>query len=390
MRITSNMMHNILMDNVNQNTETYHKLQNQISTEKRYETASEDPIGSEIVNSHRISENAFERYLSNLDIAETYLKATESSMSDLNDVVVQAMEIASYNSTETSNTESRNIGVEQVNQLIQQSFDIANSKHRDRYLFSGYNTDEKAYDGGVKALPVYTNSDNQYDSNIEISGSSNDNVEKEFLFKITEAGNLGEAKYQISEDDGETWSTEEIVYSQVDLFDKSHSTDSGLKIKFEAGEFAQGDVFKVNTVRGEYNGDDGDINYNVGISNQLKTNVNGQTLFENNEYFDTLYKLKYALKNDSVNEISESLEKLKQIQADVQNQTAQVGSKINIVEMNRNNLETQKLNLSEAIQDIEGTDIVSAISELAMQENTLQASIHVLSKVMESSLLNYI
>ncbi|MEA1972125.1 MAG: flagellar hook-associated protein FlgL [Candidatus Cloacimonadota bacterium] len=390
MRITTNMMHDALLGNVNNNSQNYHKIQNQISTQKRYQTASEDTIGSAIANNHRISERAFDRYLENLDIAEGYLKATENNMASLNDVIVNAMEIAEYNSTETANDESREIAIEQINQLIEQSFDIANGKFRDRYLFSGYNTDEQAYGNEMKILPPYTNIDNQYDQTIQISGEYNSNTEKEYLFKITEAGNLGDAKYQISEDGGDTWSDEATIYSQVDLFDSTNSTESGLDITFQAGDFAAGDTFKVNVVRGKYSGDDGVIKNNTGISTQITTNVNGQDLFEDNEYFDTLYKLKFALKNNSVNEISESLEKLNEIQANVQNQTAQVGSKINIVEMNRNNLESQRMNLTEAISDIEDTDMVSAISELSMQEVSLQASISVLSKVMKTSLLNYI
>ena len=109
-----------------------------------------------------------------------------------------------YNATETANDESRDIAVEQVNQLIEQSFDISNSKFRDRYLFSGYNTDQKAYGDEMKILPPYTNSNNQYGQTIEVTGEYNSTEEKEYLIRITEAGNLGDAKYQISENGGET------------------------------------------------------------------------------------------------------------------------------------------------------------------------------------------
>ena len=66
------------------------------------------------------------------------------------------------------------------------------------------------------------------------------------------------------------------------------------------------------------------------------------------------------------------------------------GSNLNKLEITKNNLFSLKENIMASINNIEDVDMFTALSDFAKQENTLQATVGAMGKVLPASLINYI
>lgn len=113
--------------------------------------------------------------------------------------------------------------------------------------------------------------------------------------------------------------------------------------------------------------------------------VQGQGLF------NTLATLSTALQADPVDysAISGKLDDLDTDLSTVLTASAQVGGTVNRLDMTKSKLENDSVNLQSFKSDNQDIDMASTISNLSYQETALQASLQVSSKMMKTSLLDY-
>ncbi|PID28168.1 MAG: flagellar hook-associated protein 3 [Candidatus Cloacimonadota bacterium] len=390
MRITGNMALSSLYGQVSKNMESYRRIQEQVSTEKQLLRPSDNPGGMASLNNLNTTKSANEKYMQNMDEADTYLKATDSALSQINDILAEARTVAELNATGSSNNDVNDIGAQEIQQLIDRSLNIANTRVRDRYIFSGYNTDKPAYSESGKILEPMAAAGNLYTGKTFSSGEFTGKENKSYLVRIVTAGQTGGAEYKVSEDGGKTWGSNRILTFETAIFDDAHGKDEGVKLRFETGTFAVGDQFQIDVVSGKYQGDDGIIEFNGSKHAQIQTNLSGQEVFENNNYFDIMYRLKRALENHNQNEIGESLEQLKTLQSDFKQETAKAGVRLNQIEVARSNMKAVTERVSNNIADIENVDVYKVLSEMTMFESALNSSVKALSKVLPNSLINLI
>lgn len=396
MRVTNSMMYANILSNVTKNMENYQRLNEINSSEKRITTPSDDPTGSAVAASQHTYESAYSQYIKNLKEAQEYLKATDSALQSLNDILDTAKEYAETNAAETANSGNREVAAEQVGLLIDQALEVANTQVKDRYIFSGQNANQKTYSEVGRILSPYAASSNTYTGTVTADGSFKGKSNLEYAIKIVQDGNIGfsgaatTAKYQISTDGGTTWGeTKDFDSKQIDL-PLADGTDSGVDVHFTAGDFKSGDQFKVTIAAGKFQGDSGSIDYHANINTTIRTNVTAQEAMEDNGYLDTLYKLKSALENGNVNEISQSVSSLKTLQDNMQNEVVRAGVYQNRAEIAQSNLTSLQENVLSSIQDIEKVDQVEALTNFTMAENALNSSVSALAKIFPASLLNYL
>ncbi len=396
MRVTNTMMYNQMMTSVSNNMETYNRLTEQMSTERRINNPSDDPVGFGVALNQHTDLSATNQYVKNMKEAEEFLKATDSALNSIDDIITNVREIAETNATETATATNRSIAADQIDQYIDQSIEIANTQVRDRYIFSGFKTGDPAYSTQGRVLDPYANTNNFYQGKVAASGDYQLTQNQTYMIKFTQGGNVGTAgaattaKYSISTDNGATWSDEQDFTSlSVDVIDKD-GIDSGLNLEFDPAELHEDDVFKLDITAGNYQGDNGKIDYNANKNTRLTTNVTGQEVFEDNKYFQTLHKLSQALKNNNQLEIAQSVADLKTLQTDMQTQISSAGVSLSRVQVAQSNLTSMQENLTASIQDIEKVDAVQTLTQFTMAENALNASVTALAKIFPKSLLNYL
>ncbi len=151
LRVTPGMMHMQLTRNLNRNLTQSQGLQEQVTTGRKINKASDDPVGITYALRYRSELSSNEQYQKNLDQALSWLDFNDTVMVQVQDVLKRAKELAVQGSNGTNpGVALANISTE-VSQLKGQLVDIANSKLNGKYVFSGENTDKIPYD--TSAVP---------------------------------------------------------------------------------------------------------------------------------------------------------------------------------------------------------------------------------------------
>ncbi len=140
MRITENMMAQAYLDGLNRNMEQIAEYQEQLSTNKRINRPSDDPVG--VINSLTVRSNLsrLSQYSRNIDDASSWLTQSETALTDLNSSLVSVYELAlQAGGGSMSKTDKLAIATE-VKQIRDYMIELGNTRVGDKYVFGGFNT----------------------------------------------------------------------------------------------------------------------------------------------------------------------------------------------------------------------------------------------------------
>ena len=123
------------------------ELQKQNASLKRINAPSDDPSGSAklmTIRNDSIDNSQFEK---NSNLAKTFLNYTDSSLEDVTNILVRAKELALGQASAAANGPSSRLMVaEEINNLMNELSSVANRRLGDRYIFSGYKTNQQPFD----------------------------------------------------------------------------------------------------------------------------------------------------------------------------------------------------------------------------------------------------
>jgi len=130
---------------MNSASERMDRVQRQLSTNRRIDRASDDPAGAALAMQHR-KNIAFEAQMRrNLENGTAFLNVTESALDGATDLLQRARELTVQGATGTLGpNEKANIAIE-MDQIIQQLAQVANTNFGGAYIFSGHQTQTPAY-----------------------------------------------------------------------------------------------------------------------------------------------------------------------------------------------------------------------------------------------------
>jgi flagellar hook-associated protein 3 FlgL len=157
MRITNNMLINNMIRYIGNNLTRMDKYQYQLATGKKIQVPSDDPVVAARALKLRTDVAEIEQFQRNLKDAKSWMDITESALSDINDILQRAKELAVGSDGAESPVDLQATAME-IRQLRTQLINLANSTYAGRYIFSGYKTDQKFMnDDGTFALAVDNN-----------------------------------------------------------------------------------------------------------------------------------------------------------------------------------------------------------------------------------------
>ncbi|QOS81411.1 flagellar hook-associated protein FlgL [Paenibacillus sp. JNUCC31] len=161
-RVTSGMMSTQMLSNLNRNLNRMDNMSNQISTGRKINKPSDDPVGVTYALRYRAELAANEQYQSNTDAAVSWLDATDSNMQQALDVVKRLKELAVQGSNGTlpdNGIEAVNLEVEELKKHLAE---IGNSQIRGKYIFNGQTYDKQPYELSSGVTEYYdVETDNQ-------------------------------------------------------------------------------------------------------------------------------------------------------------------------------------------------------------------------------------
>ncbi|MBR5317466.1 MAG: flagellar hook-associated protein FlgL [Lachnospiraceae bacterium] len=142
MRITTKVIQNNSLQNINTNKLLQDKLSQQMSTEKKVTRPSDDPIVAIRALRLRTNVNQVTQYYEkNVPDAESWLEVTESALSSMSEVVTDMIAQCTKGSNEDLTTSDRETILTALKALRDEVYSTGNADYAGRYIFTGYRTD---------------------------------------------------------------------------------------------------------------------------------------------------------------------------------------------------------------------------------------------------------
>ncbi len=164
MRVSTLSISNTVIQQIQQLGTQQSKLQMQVATGQRIFNPSDDPTAVGRVLNLESESRALLQYERNIDRAMELSQASFSSLREMKKVSDRASEIGALGAGVTS-AESARAYASEVDQLIEQAVQLANTRFRNDYLFAGTAVDAAPYaaardaDGRITAVAYAGNAD---------------------------------------------------------------------------------------------------------------------------------------------------------------------------------------------------------------------------------------
>lgn len=149
-RITSNMMNSQLLLNLNRNALQMNNTQNQMSTGRKINKPSDDPVGITYSLRYRSQLASNEQYTKNVDSAVSWMDFNDTVLSQTNDVLQRLRELVVKAATGSNPQSALDSISQEVAQLKEQLVDISNSELNGKYIFNGEKFHTAPYTATVK------------------------------------------------------------------------------------------------------------------------------------------------------------------------------------------------------------------------------------------------
>lgn len=143
MRITNNMMMRSTSNNINGNKVNVNKLNNQMSSQKKIQRPSEDPVIAIRALRLRSTLSEIDQYYdNNIPDAESWLSVTETALSNMESIVKDIRTQCTYGTNDPLNADDRKAILTQLEKLRDQVYSEGNTDYAGRTVFTGYRTNQ--------------------------------------------------------------------------------------------------------------------------------------------------------------------------------------------------------------------------------------------------------
>jgi flagellar hook-associated protein 3 FlgL len=295
------MISNNMLRNVSKSYSNLDKYMNQLSTGKKISKPSEDPVVAMKGMSYRSQVSNIEQYQRNINEVHNWLDNSDAAMNETTKVLQRIEELTVQASNGTYDTAERKSISAEIDQLIENLAEVANTKVNNKHLFNGTNT--SGITAGVSTPPVVIADD----GTVTVSANEND------------------------------------VFVEV---------SSGTRLKVNTSPAA---VFSA-------------------------------------DLFTNLQALSAALKDENVTE-AELASYIPVVQGHTENAVnarADIGARMNRVELIENRLASQSVNAKSMMSDNEDADLEEIIINLTTQEAVHRASLSAGARVLQPTLLDFL
>lgn len=142
MRITNRIMQNNNLANINTNKVYQDKLSTEMSTQKKINRPSDDPVVAIRALRLRTSVTEVTQYYSkNIPDAESWLSVTEDALKNLTQIMTSMITQCTKGSNGDLKTSDRQIILEQLKALGEEVYSTGDADYAGRYVFTGHRTD---------------------------------------------------------------------------------------------------------------------------------------------------------------------------------------------------------------------------------------------------------
>jgi len=148
-RITQNMLNNNMLRNLHNSMGNMDKLQEQLSSGRKVNRPSDDPVIATRGMYYRSSLIENEQYQRNADEASSWMDITDQTMDEIGNIFKRVSELLVYSGNGGLSTEDRQTMAMEITELKNQLGNLANTTVNGRYIFAGTDTTTPPYNPTV-------------------------------------------------------------------------------------------------------------------------------------------------------------------------------------------------------------------------------------------------
>lgn len=192
-RVTQGMVNTNFIRNLNNNLTSMSNLQDQLSTGRRINKPSDDPVGLSFAMRYRSELAANDQYQENVDSALSWLDFTDSTLNKAGDVLQRLRELAVKGSNGPNPQSALDAIKSEAEQMYSELVSIANSDFNGKHVFNGQKTDLVPYQEATAMNDITDNADIQFEIGVGVRLSVNvtgntvlgDPADTDNAFKVT-------------------------------------------------------------------------------------------------------------------------------------------------------------------------------------------------------------
>ena len=140
MRIATSTLFDGLERRIQQLTEGLHTVNEKLASQKKINRPSDNPLGAASAIGYRNLLSQVDQYGRNLNTGKSWMNSSESALSQSQDVVTRAKEIAIQMANATQSAATRSNMAVEVGHLLDQAISLGNTQVGGKYIFAGYRT----------------------------------------------------------------------------------------------------------------------------------------------------------------------------------------------------------------------------------------------------------
>ncbi|MCK5507190.1 MAG: flagellar hook-associated protein FlgL [Desulfobacterales bacterium] len=418
MRVTNKMMTDTVSSNLFKKVGQLLKSQDVLSSGKRINTPSDDPIGMGKVLDYRKTICTIDQYDRNIAHGETWLDLTDSILASIGDSFIRAKELALSQVNATVNADDMTVVAEEVKSLYDHVLHLANTKLGKSYIFAGHKTDIPPFSRDADYITSYNGDAEVTDITCkdaaDVPGGAyftlNSPTTGYYVWYNIDGGSTDpavddrtgiEVKVSVTPippipADNASKVAENTALAINNIVGLGATSSAGIVTVINAGTGAVAPAADYDTgfplfVIPGTDGDKGDINIIAGENVEIGINANGKELFLSEvNVFEVLRELKVGLETNNSDTISGQLGLLDDALDQLLKVRAGVGAKLNRLEATENHWADFKLNIEQLLSDTEDADILKTVTDLASQETAYQAALAASSRVIQPSLMDFL
>lgn len=175
MRVPNITMYDLSRYNLQRNLSSLKDANEIMSSQKRINSMSDDPIGLSQVLGLKASVKNLEQIEKNVQVGKNWLTASENAQDSVSDSILEAKTEASRLINASATEDERNNAVERIDNILETIVSLSNTKIEGNYIFSGTDADIQSFIYNKDSQPpgvVYNGSDTSFaiktDSEIEV------------------------------------------------------------------------------------------------------------------------------------------------------------------------------------------------------------------------------
>jgi len=416
MRITDKIIENRVINGLKQSAQKLSRTHNRIATTKNLTRSSDDPIGSAKVMGYYKNLYKVSQTIKNGENSEGLLSYTDTILEEVGEMISDARTKAASMASDTVGKDARETTAGEIEIMIEQTLQLANSKFAGKYIFSGQQVLEAPYSEDTAIDKVRYTGDNV---NTYFTGSldSTANVGATYEKQITVFDSSGNSHninltFDKTATDTWEWSSDIGTVSGTDLtYDVNGSLTSGgngnitfsgwgnggsdlevnidfSKIKHLAGASSTKLYAPISDNDIEYIGDQGEIKQRIELGDQPMTvNIPGTRVFGQGTVdggiFKILKDLKTALESNNASDINKSLSYFDEELDRIGMIRGEIGVKVTRTQSSMDELNVLELSLKDDISKIEDVDMAEEAGQFIADQEAYQAALQATATILK-------